>query len=458
MTNIKLKRGYNINLQGEAEQKILNLPLPEKIAIKPTDFTGIKPKLCVEVGDKVKIGTPLFFSKEDERIKFVSTVSGKVEEVVRGERRVIQAVIVKSDGKNDYEKIKIPSKELTKHDVIEILLKSGLFPCFIQRPFAKVASPDDTPRDIFISTMDTAPLAADWNFIIKGQEDSFQTGLNVIKKLTSGKAHLVIDGKRKDISEAFSKANGVEIHKVSGPHPAGNVGIHIHHIAPIRNRNDIVWTCSVQSVILIGRLFESGRLFPEITVAVAGSYAKNKNYYRTILGASAYSCHCSDDMSMDAYRPDHSKVRYISGNVLTGREIDFDGYIGFYDNLITIIPERENWEFLGWLMPGFRKTSFHRTFVSKLFRSKFKFVQTTAMSGGNRPFIITGDFERVLPMDLYPVILMKNIITKDIEKMEGLGIYELAEEDVALCEYIDPSKNEFQKILREGMELIEKEG
>jgi Na+-transporting NADH:ubiquinone oxidoreductase subunit A len=458
MAEIKLKRGYNIRLIGEADKEKVDIPYPDKIAIKPGDFTGIKPKLCVEAGDKVKIGSPLFYHKYDERIKFTSTVSGKVLDIIRGDRRVIEAVVVQPDGKKEYEKLSVPKVKLSRDKIIEVLLESGLFPCFIQRPFAKTASPDDTPRDIFISAMDTAPLAADWNFIVEGEEDVFQAGLDVIKELTTGKVHLTIDGKRKDVSKAFANAKGVEIHKFSGPHPAGNVGIHIHHIAPVRNRNDIVWTCSVQSVLLIGRLFKTGRLSPEITVAVAGSFAKARKYYRTILGTSASSCHCTNDMDMGDYRTEYGNVRYISGNVLTGKKIEHDGFVGFFDNLITIIPERERWEFLGWLRPGLNKASFYRTFFSKLLGSGHKFIQTTAVNGGDRPFIITGSFEEVLPMDVFPVHLMKSIIIEDIEQMEGLGIYELAEEDVALCEYIDPSKNNFQEILRSGLDLIEKEG
>ncbi len=458
MAEIKLKRGYNIQLRGEADKEKIELPYPDMIAIKPGDFTGIKPKLSVDAGDAVKIGSPLFYHKDDERIKFTSTVSGKVLDIVRGERRAIQAVVVQSDGKKDSEKIDIPGGKLSRDKIIEILLKSGLFPYFIQRPFAKIASPDDTPRDIFISTMNTAPLAADWSFIVKGEEGIFQAGLDVIKELTSGKVHLTIDGERKDVSDAFKNAKGVEIHKFSGPHPAGNAGVHIHHISPVRNRNDIVWTCSVQAVLLIGRLFKTGRLSPEITVAVAGSMAMSRKYFKTILGTSASSCNCTSDMHLEEYRTDYGNVRYISGNVLTGKKIEHDGFVGFYDNLVTIIPEREKWEFLGWLRPGFDKASFYRTFLSKFLGSGYKFIQTTAVSGGERPFIVTGSFEEVLPMDIYPVFLMKSIIIEDIEEMEGLGIYELAEEDVALCEYIDPSKNNFQEILRKGLDLIEKEG
>jgi Na+-transporting NADH:ubiquinone oxidoreductase subunit A len=458
MAEKRIKAGFDIKLQGEAIKEISDAPFPKEIAIKPGDFTGIKPKLAVSPGEKVKMGSTLFYHKDDERIRFTSSASGTVKEIIRGEKRSIQAVVVQTDGRNEYAPGAIPGKASSREKIIEALLNAGLFPCFIQRPFAKVASPDDIPRDIFVSAMDTAPLAADPKYNVKDEEDTFQPGLDILTKLTNGKVHLTIDGERKDISPAFKNAKRVEIHKFSGPHPAGNVGVHIHHIAPIGSRRDIVWTCSVQSVLLIGRLFQRAKLSPQIKIAVAGSYAKSRKYYRTILGASAYSCYCLDDMNIDDNRIDYSNTRYISGNVLTGKRIEHNGFVGFYDNLITIIPEREKWKFLGWIMPGLYKTSFFPVFFSKLLGSGFKFIQTTSMNGGKRPFIITGDYEKVLPMDIYPVFLMKSILAEDIDEMEGLGIYELAEEDVALCEYIDPSKNNFQEILRKGLDLIEREG
>jgi Na+-transporting NADH:ubiquinone oxidoreductase subunit A len=460
MAEINLKRGYDIKLVGEIDREIIDSPNPKMVALKPSDFVDLKAKLLVKEGDKVKVGTPLFTAKQDDRIKFTAPASGKIKEITRGARRAIQEVIIETDGKMTSERVNIPKGSALKRDkVIEALLKYGLFPFLIQRPFAKIANPDDTPRDFFVSTMNTAPLAADPNVIVDGYEKEFQAGLNILKKLTKGNVHLTIDGNRDDVSKTFLNAKGVELHKFSGPHPAGNVGIQIHHISPIKNRDDIVWTSSVQGVILIGRLFSTGKLDYTVTVGVAGSMASNRKYYRTLLGSSAAHCyHGSDYPDQYEEMAEYDKaIRHISGDVLTGKHIDHDGFIGYYDNQLTIIPERQHYEFLGWISPGADKASASKTFLSSLFGSG-KFVQTTALNGGHRPFIASGIYEDVLPMDILPVYLLKSIIVEDVEEMEGLGIYEVAEEDFALCEYIDPSKNNIQEILRQGLHLIETEG
>jgi Na+-transporting NADH:ubiquinone oxidoreductase subunit A len=460
MAEINLKRGYDIKLVGEIDREVLDSPHPKMVALKPSDFVDLKAKLLVKEGDKVKAGTPLFYAKQDERIKFTAPASGKIKEITRGARRAIQEVVIETDGKMTSERVSVPKGAAQKREkIVDTLLKYGLFPFLIQRPFAKIANPDDTPRDIFISAMNTAPLAADPNVIVDGHEKEFQAGLNILKKLTKGSVHLTIDGNRDDVSKAFLNAKGVELHKFSGPHPAGNVGIQIHHISPIKNRDDQVWTCSLQGVILIGRLFSTGKLDYTVTVGVAGSMASTRKYYRTILGSVASNCYHGSDF------PDHyeemaefdNAIRHISGDVLTGKQIDHDGFIGYYDNQLTIIPERQHYEFLGWIRPGIDKASASKTFLSSLFGSG-KFIQTTALNGGHRPFIVSGIYEDVLPMDILPVYLLKSIIVGDIEEMEGLGIYEVAEEDFALCEYIDPSKNEIQEILRQGLRLVETEG
>ncbi len=458
MAEINLKRGFNINLVGETDKEIIETSYPTTVAIKPTDFVGIKPKLYVAEGDKVKIGTPLFYSKNDERIKFTSPASGVVKAIIRGKRRVLEKIIIETDGKKTAERLTVPKGSALKREkIIDVLLRTGLFPLFIQRPFAIIANPDDEPRDIFISAMNTAPLSPDPNFIVQGEEKAFQKGLDILKKLTSGKVHLTIDGSRSDNSKAFTNAKNIELHKFTGPHPAGNVGVQIHHIAPIKRRDDIVWTCSVQGVILIGRLFEKGKLSPEIVVAVAGSMANDRKYFKTILGASIITCSCAGEKHIEDL-VEFTNVRYISGDVLSGKMIDRDSYIGFYDNLITIIPERDKYEFLGWIKPGFNKASRSRSFLSGLFGNNRKFVQTTALNGGHRPFVVSGIYEGVLPMDILPVYLVKSILAGDIEEMEGLGIYEVAPEDLALCEYIDPSKNNIQQIVRHGLDLIFREG
>lgn len=455
MDEIKLKRGYNLRLEGGPLREFENAPFPDRAACKPTDFTGLKPRLLVSEGDRVKVGTPVFLDKNNESILFTSPVSGRIAGIVRGERRVIREIIIETDGKQSRENIKIPRKpavSLSREDIITVLLKSGLFPLIRQRPFGKIADPNTAPRDIFISAMNTAPLAPDWNLIVSGSEGCFQKGLDVLSRLTAGKVHLAVDGSHGNLSPGFTGAQGVELHYFSGPHPAGNVGVHIHHIAPIRGRSDVVWTASVQAVMSIGRLFLDGSLSPETVVAVTGSAALNRKYFRTVPGARLSSF-------IDDYYDE--TVRFISGDVLTGNKVEHQGFMSFYDNMVTIIHEPVRYELLGWTAPGSRKMSLSRTFLSyyiSILLPRVKFEQKASLNGSRRAFIVTGIYEKVLPMDILPIFLIKSILAGDIEEMEGLGIYELVEEDLALCEYIDPSKNDFQEILRRGLNLIEREG
>ncbi len=444
MKVIKLHRGYDIKLTGETVRTIEQAQFPPKIAFKPTDFIGLKPRLLIVTGDEVKVGTPLAYDKNNDRIKIISHVSGKVSEIIRGERRVIEAIVVETNGIQTGEHLNFDLKNLNKESVIKALLDSGLFLNFVQRPFNKIANPADTPRDIFISAMDTAPLAAEDSFILKSNENSFQKGIDVLTQLTSGKVRLSF----KYEDKAFTEFNNCELYNFTGPHPAGNVGVQIHHIAPIKNANDIVWSCSVQAVILIGKLFETGKINQDILVKVAGTAAEKRYYFKTKTGAEVSSFLGKNE----------ENSRIISGNVLTGQKIEADGFIGFKDNLITVIPEATEPEFLGWLNPGFSKRSWWKTFVSAIITPKKVFKADTNIGGGNRSLVINSIYEEVVPMRILPSYLIKSILAEDIEEMEALGIYEVAEEDFALCEYICPSKTEFQQIIRQGLNLMEKEG
>ncbi len=450
--DFRLKRGYNIRVMGEAKPDIEQAAYPGRVALQPGNFIGLKAKLAVDVGDQVRIGTTLFHDRNDKKIVFTSPASGRVVEIRRGERRAIQAVIVETDGKRSRDKLGFTPRKLSsssRDSIIEILLATGLFPCIRQRPFAKMANLSDMPRDIFISAMNTGPLSADPNIIVRENEKFFQRGLDVISKLTSGRIHLSIDGSRDDNSPAFVNAKGVDLHRFTGPHPAGAVGVQIHHIAPVRGARDIVWYCSVQSVILIGKFFATGEISPEITLAVAGTSAMKRSYFQSVVGASA-------DSIVGRHVADGS-VRYISGDLLTGSNIGSDGFLGFYDNLITLIPEAENSEFFGWIRPGLRRESRSWSYLSRLFPA-WRFMIDTNRNGSVRPFVATGLYEKVLPMDILPLHLLKSILAEDIEEMEGLGIYEVAEEDFALCEYICPSKISIQEIIRRGLDLMEREG
>lgn len=447
---IKLKKGFNINLAGKAEKKIANSPQPETFAVKPTDFTGIKrPKVIVNEGDNVKAGTPLFFDRKKDNILYTAPVSGEIVEIKRGAKRKLLEIKIIADKETEYV-------AFDKHAASDIaglesqylkdwMLNSGVWPNIIQRPFGIIADPDDEPKAIFISAFDTHPLAPDYNFIFKGSEQYFQAGIEVLKKFTSGKIHLDVHGDTE--SSIFSGTQGVQINKITGPHPAGNVGVQIHHIDPV-NKGDIVWTINPYGVIQIGKLFIEGKYDASKVIAIAGSEIKEPQYYRTISGA------CIDKFVTNNLKNDH--VRFISGNVLTGEKIDQDGYIGFYDHLITVIPEGDYYEMLGWLKPSMNKLSFHRAFgLLSFLNPKKEYVLDTNTRGEERAFVMTGAFERITPMDIYPTHLIKAILAEDYDDMETLGIYEVVEEDLALCEFIDVSKHDIQAILREGIELIQ---
>ncbi len=444
---IKIKRGLDIKLQGKAEQTIVTVSSSGMYAIKPVDFIGLTPKLNVKVGDTVKVGTPLFFDKNRPEVKFVSPVSGTVADISRGEKRKILAVIVQSDEKND--PILFPTADpttLSREKITEALLEAGLWPFIRQRPYNVIAEPGQKPKAIFISGFDSAPLAPDLDFIMKDLEKEFQTGINALKKLTDGRIHLNLSS-ASPACATFTKTSGVEIHYFSGPHPAGNVGIQIHHIDPI-NKGDVVWVISPQNVATIGKLFIQGKFDSSIILALAGSEFLKPAYSKVIRGASLLSL-IKDNVT-------GNELRFISGNVLTGTQILKDGFMGFYDNQLSVIPEGKYFDFLGWALPGLGKFSTSRSFFSWLTPSK-EYALDTNLKGGERAFVMTGEYEKVLPMDIYPVQLLKAILAENIDKMEQLGIYEVVEEDLALCEFVCTSKTEVQSILRKGLDLIKKE-
>ncbi len=446
---IRIKKGLDIKLKGKPEKIIIQTDPSEFYAVKPPDFPGLSPlpKLSVEVGSEVKTGSPLFFDKKRPDILFTSPVSGKVMAVNRGERRRILEVVIESDNKNEAVTFqKGDPKTMNREAIVNNLMKSGVWPFIRQRPFHVIADPDDDPRAIFISGFDTAPLAPDLDFILNGEEASFQTGINALLQLTSGKIRIGVNAVF-PTANVFANTEGVELHQFRGPHPAGNVGVQINHIDPVK-KGEQVWTVNAQDVIVIGKLFEKGVFNPTRLVALTGSEVINPRYYRTKLGASV------KPMLKDNVKEGNN--RYISGNVLTGSKISKEGFIGFYDSQVTVIPEGDFYEFLGWALPGLKKFSASRTFFSFLLPNK-RYTLHTNLQGGRRPFVLTGQYEKVLPMDIYPMQLLKAILVEDIDLMENLGIYEVAEEDFALCEYVCASKTEVQSILRSGFELMQKE-
>jgi Na+-transporting NADH:ubiquinone oxidoreductase subunit A len=442
---ITLSKGLNIRLKGEAE-KTLRETSALHYALKPTDFTGVFPRMLVKEGDAVQAGTPLFIDKYRDNICFPSPVSGTVAEIKRGDKRVLLEVRIEPDGKNS--KIDFgaadPTK-LTREDITGKLLKSGLWSLIRQRPYGIIANPDQTPKAIYISAFDTAPLAPDYDFIVNGKGDLFQAGLDALAKLTGSKVFLNISNNTQ--ATEFLNSRNVEITTFKGPHPAGNVGIQIHHISPI-NKGDIAWFAGVQDVITIGRLFKEGVYNSEIILALAGSEVIKTGYFTTRRGA------CIGKMTEGNLK--EGNLRCISGNVLSGTRIRRDNFTGFYDSMVTVIPEGNYHEFLGWALPGLKKLSFSRSFFSWLTPSR-QYTVDTNLHGGERAFVMTGQFEQVFPMNIYPMQLIKAAIASDIERMENLGIYEVEPEDLALGAFIDTSKTEIQTIIRNGLELVRKE-
>jgi Na+-transporting NADH:ubiquinone oxidoreductase subunit A len=445
-TYYSIRRGLDIKLLGEAEKTVVDLNA-RLFSIKPPDFIGCFPKMLVQIGDEVKAGTPLFYDKYREDISFTSPVSGTIKDIRRGEKRKILEVVIESDQKNeslDFGKADIAS--LKRDDIVEKLLKSGVWPVIRQRPYSIVAQPKETPKSIFVAAFDSAPLAPDYDLFLHGHGDDFQAGLDVLAKLTTGKVHLNIH-KKKTLSKVFLNAKNVEINSFQGPHPSGNVSVHINRVDPL-NKGEVVWYVSPQDVLTIGRLFLTGKYDSSFMVAITGSEVKHPRYFKTFKGASIAQ------MVKDNVKGEN--LRYISGNVLTGETIENEGFVGFYDAHVTVIPEGDYYEFIGWLTPGFGKFSVSKTFPSFLFPQK-KYRLDTNLHGGERAYVATGQFEKVFPFDIYPLQLIKAILVEDIDLMERLGIYEVDEEDFALCEVVDVSKTDIQKIVRGGLDLMRKE-
>lgn len=442
---IQIKKGLDIKLKGKAGQTVSAAAAAQFYAVKPSDFPGLKPRLLVSAGDAVQIGTPLFADKNQPDVLFCSPVSGTVSLVNRGERRKVLEVVVESDGQFQsvsFSKTQVDS--LDRDGVKSELLTSGLWPYLVQRPFGVLAKPADVPRDIFISGFDSAPLAPDFEFILKNELEAFQMGVQALAKLTNGKVYLGVSSP----SSVLASVKGAEVNVFNGPHPAGNVGIQMHHVKPI-NKGEVVWTVGAMSVLFIGRYFKNGKLDFSKQVALTGSEIKAPQYYTVVSGAQISSVLAGKTAGQQA-------ERIISGNVLTGTKVEMNGYLGFFDNQITVIPEGNEIEPFGWATPGFDKYSATSTFLSRLFPKK-EYVLNANFHGGERAFVVSEQYEKVLPMDILPVYLLKAIIVNDFDKMEQLGIYEVIEEDMALCEYVCTSKIEVQDILRKGMDTVLKE-
>lgn len=445
---IRIRKGSDIRLKGEAEKTLESSVTSKVYAIKPTDFHGLTPKMVVKEGAQVKAGDPLFFDKYSAEIKYNSPVSGTLKAIVRGEKRRILAVEVESDSNQTFRDFgSVDPKSLKREDLMMRLLDGGVWPCIKQRPYDIVARPDQKPRAIFISGFDSSPLAPDPDFVMDGLMDDFQVGVDALNVLADGGE--VYLSHRKG-SKVFDSVQGVDHYEVNGPHPAGNVGVQIHHIAPL-NKGEAIWSVNPQDVANIGRLLRTGKMDLQRVVALTGSEVNSPRYFRVTVGVKLGAI---TDGNLK-----EGNVRFISGNVLTGDSVTAENYLGFYHHQITIIPEGHAPKFLltdGWLSPGLSKLSLSQAYPAWLLGGK-EFEVDTNINGEERAFVVTGQYEKVFPFDIYPVHLVKAIMVNDIDQMEKLGIYEVAPEDFALCEFSCTSKINVQEIVRQGLDTIMEE-
>ncbi len=443
---VKLKSGFDIKMQGRAYKENGGLIHTSTYAVKPKDFIGMSPipKVMVEEKTSVKAGDQLFFDKKRPEIFYTAPVSGELIEVRRGEKRSIAELVILADKEMQYKDFPTADpKGMSRQDVLDRLLEAGAWPFILQRPYNVVADPADAPRDIFISGFDSAPSAANYNYTLQGEAAAFQAGVDALQQLTDGTVHLGLNADLKPC-DTYKEAKGVKKTYYKGAHPAGNVGVQIHHTAPI-NKGETIWTVDPQHVVFIGRLFKDGRFDTRHLMALAGPEVENAKYYETYLGANI------GEVVKDKLVDDH--VRYISGDVLTGKQVETNSHVGFFDNALAVIEEGDFYEMFGWLLPSYARPSISPTFPWSLFPSE-EFKVNTNSHGEERAFVVTGQYESVTPMDIYPQHLLKAIMARDFEKMEGFGIYEVVEEDLALCEFVCTSKVDVQEILREGLDYM----
>ncbi len=443
---IRIRKGLDIKLKGKAIETLSQVNHSDLCALTVSDFHGLTPKVVVRPGDKVKAGSVLLCDKNCQEVKFVSPVSGTVVAVNRGDKRKVLDVLVKADSTLEYESFpQIDALKASGEEVKSHLLNAGMWPFIKQRPYDLIANPQDTPKAVFISSFDTAPLAADFEYVLKGQEADFQTGLNALARI----APVQLGVHENAQSSALKNASNVTINTFAGKHPTGNVGVQIHHVSPI-NKGEIVWVINPQDVIIIGRLFHKGVTDFTRIVALTGSEVVKTGYVKMQAGTPILSLFKSNVTK-------GKTLRYISGNVLTGTQITPDSYLNFYANQLTVIPEgTENHEMIGWIMPRLDQFSANHSYFSWLLPKK-EYVLDARIKGGNRALIMSNELDKVFPFDIYPEVLLKAIITNNIDQMELLGIYEVAPEDFALCEFVDTSKTEIQKIVREGLDMLFKE-
>ncbi|WP_299434658.1 Na(+)-translocating NADH-quinone reductase subunit A [uncultured Maribacter sp.] len=445
--DIRIKKGLNIKLIGAAEETTSKAVLSNVYAIQLDDFHGIIPKMLVKQGAQVKAGEPLFYNKSIEDMLFVSPVSGELVEIVRGARRRILTLKIKADKEQSVlEHSSLNLASATEEEIKSYLLKGGCWPFVKQRPYDVIANPANKPKAIFVSGYATAPLAVDLNYVLKGKEAQLQAALTALSKLTSGKVHVSVGASG---NSPLSGLDNIELHKVSGPHPAGLVGTQINKINPV-NKGEVVWTVSAQDLVIIGDLLLTGKFNAERTVALVGSSVKAPKYYSTIIGAEVSTFLYASGVNSENFR-------VINGDVLTGTKSSPDGNLGYYNNTVSVIPEGDDYELFGWNKPVFNKISTSRAMTFSWLTPNKKFDLNTNTNGEHRAFVTTGNYEEVFPLDIFPMQILKACMYKDLDEMEALGMYEVAPEDFALTEFICVSKQPHQKIIREGLDLMLKE-
>ncbi len=444
---IKLRKGLDINLKGKAAKQKFSVKAAAQYALVPDDFVGMTPKVVVREGDKVKAGDALFVNKKQTDVKFASPVSGVVQAVVRGDRRKVLRVVVEAD--KDQQYVDFGQKQVASLDgdaVVKALLEAGLFGYINQLPYAVSTTPDQKPRAVFVSALRDMPLAGDFEYELQGNEEDFQTGLTALSKV----APVYLGVGAQQTSKALTGAKDVEVNVFDGPCPAGNVGVQVNNIAPV-NKGEVVWTVDPTAVIFFGRLFRTGKVDLRRLVAVAGSEITKPEYAEVLVGQPI-----ADILEGKLAAKDH--VRIINGNPLTGRKATKDDFVGGHTSEITVIPEGDNVdEMLGWILPRTNDFSVSRSYFSWLFGKNKEYVLDARVKGGERHMIMSGEYDKVLPMDIYAEYLIKAIIAGDIDRMEQLGIYEVAPEDFAVAEFVDSSKLELQHIVRQGLDMLRKE-
>lgn len=442
--DIKIKKGLDVKLVGEADTLIKDAPLSNLYGITLADFHKVIPKMVVKEGDKVNSGTTIFFSKKNPQITFASPVSGTIKEIVRGAKRKITQILIEADKKISYEThTPLDVNQSSPEEIKAYFTQTGAWAFIKKRPYDVLANPEDTPKAIFISAYDSAPLSPDYDFSLRNRNKELQAGINVLKQLTNANIHITLDGK--SMVSPFSNLKNIERHHAFGKHPVGTVSVQMAQISPL-NKGETVWTLTPDNLAILGHLVLTGEYKAEKVIALAGGQVKHPHYLRVLIGAPI------QDLTKDNIEGDNN--RYISGNPLTGRNAGLNGFFGFYDNTLSVIPEGNDYQFFGWQLPQMNKFSVLRANMFSWLTPNKRYNLNTNTNGEHRAFVLTGHFEKVFPLDIHPQEFLKACIVQDIDQLEALGIYEVAPEDFALTEFIDVSKNNHQEIVRKALDLM----